>query len=71
MQRTIATLGPQRRVLYLQIASLGDGRCERRAERVLLRGLERRWPEAALEHLLTLLLERARAAPAGSRRAGR
>lgn len=47
-----------RRELYARIASAGHGRDVCRAERLLLRALERDWPTARIERLLSLLLHR-------------
>lgn len=61
--------GCSRRVLYARIEAGASEADVRRAERLLLRGLEREWPEMRIARLLQALL--ARAAPraqAGDRR---
>lgn len=70
MRQTTRVPRLKRRLLYLQISSLGDLRQRCRAERVLMRGLARRWPEARLEQLLALLLERGHADHAAACRGG-
>lgn len=61
-------LPPTRRELYTRI--IGEG-CDRdivRAERLLLRAIDRQWPPRCLEALLARLLQRAMAAgPMGMR----
>lgn len=47
-----------RRELYARIAVAGCERDACRAERLLLRALERQWPQAWIERLLSLLLRR-------------
>jgi len=47
-----------RRELYARIANAAGDRDICRAERLLLRALERQWPQARLERLLALLLRR-------------
>lgn len=45
-----------RRAVFARIAARAGDRDVRRAERLLLRGLERRWPDARIHHLLHGLL---------------
>ncbi|TWT17559.1 hypothetical protein FQY83_16680 [Luteimonas marina] len=47
-----------RRELYARIAGSAGEHDVRRAERLLLRALERQWPQVRLERLLALLLRR-------------
>ena len=49
-----------RRELYARISSAGSERDACRAERLLLRALERQWQQARIERLLSLLLRRVR-----------
>ena len=56
-----------RRELYARIAGDGSERDACLAERLLLRALHRQWPQARIERLLSLLLQRVRH---GSRAAG-
>ena len=51
---------PTRRELYARIAIAGAERDACRAERLLLRALQRQWPQARIERLLSLLLQRVR-----------
>ena len=43
---------PSRRALFARIAMRAGNDDVKRAERLLLRGLERQWPEARIERLL-------------------
>ncbi len=49
-----------RRELYARISGAGSERDTCRAERLLLRALERQWPQARIERVLSLLLRRVR-----------